>query len=199
MLLKNFQIDVVFLPPLLLIHSKSKSRIMDDRINDEFIQLVNQNLGIAHKICRVYAMDAEGREDVLQEMMYQLWKSYKSFDGRSKFSTWMYSVCLNTALTYHRKETKQKHQTISTAHYQIANADTENNEAMINLLLDTIATLPPLNKAIMLLYLDDISYEEIATITGLTKSNVGVRIVRIKKDLETEMKKKIKTVEDANI
>lgn len=172
---------------------------MDDRINDEFIQLVNQNLGIAHKISRVYAMDAEEREDVLQEMMYQLWKSYKSFDGRSKFSTWMYSVCLNTALTYHRKEKKQKHQTISTVHYQIANADTDNKEAMIDLLLNTIATLPPLNKAIMLLYLDDVSYEEIANITGLTKSNVGVRIVRIKKDLETEMKKKIKTVEDANI
>ena len=172
---------------------------MDVRLNDEFIQLINQNLGIAHKISRVYFTGADEREDVLQEMMYQLWRSYKSFDGRSKFSTWMYSVCLNTAMTYRRKATKQKLESISTIHHQIANSDSENKKVMINLLLDTIATLPPLNKAIMLLYLDDMSYDEISTITGLTKSNVGVRIVRIKKDLETALKKKIKSIEDANI
>jgi len=172
---------------------------MADRIDSSLIQLINQNLAIAHKISRVYFTDPEDREDVVQEMMFQLWKSYKNFDGRSKFSTWMYSVCLNTALTFHRKAKKQRHEAISVAHHQIAEPKPESKEAAINLLFETIGTLQPLNKAIMLLYLEDLSYDEISAITGLTKSNVGVRIVRIKKDLEIEMKKKIKTVEDENL
>jgi len=172
---------------------------MEDPVDDSFIQQVNRNLAIAHKISRVYFIDPDDREDVVQEMMYQLWRSYKSFDGRSKFSTWMYSVCLNTALTYKRKEKKQRLDPIGDMHHEIAATVDGNKEGAITMLLETIRDLPPLNKAIMLLYLDELSYDEIATITGLTKSNVGVRIVRIKKDLEVEMKKKIKSIEDVNI
>ena len=171
---------------------------MADLAGEEFIQQINQNLGIAHKICRVYFPDPDDREDVLQEMMYQLYKSYKSFDGRSKFSTWMYSVCLNTALTYRRKDIKRKHESLSMSHHQIADPPSSNKEEAINLLWETIAMLTPLNKAIVLLYLENMSYEEIANITGLSKSNVGVKLVRIKKELETEMKKKIKSIEDVN-
>jgi RNA polymerase sigma factor (sigma-70 family) len=164
---------------------------MPDHLDDSFIQHLNQNLGIAHKVCRIYFTDADEREDVLQEMMYQLWQSYPRFDGRSKFSTWMYRVCLNTALTYRRKVKREKTESLSLVHHQIADQPSGNEEEAIRLLFDAIATLSPVNKAIVLLYLENMSYEEIAVITGLTKSNVSVRLVRIKKDLEIKLKSKI--------
>lgn len=171
---------------------------MSDSIDSVFIQQINQNIGIAYKICRLYFRDVDDQEDALQEMMYQLWRSYNSFDNRSKFSTWMYSVCLNTALTYKRKSTKQMTETISREHYQIQNPPNESKDEVINTMLEIVATLSPLNKAIVLLYLEDMSYAEIANITGLTKSNVSVKLVRIKKELEIELKKKVNSIEDVN-
>jgi RNA polymerase sigma-70 factor (ECF subfamily) len=167
---------------------------MTDSLDDTFIQQVNQNLGIAHKICRIYFTDSDDRDDVLQEMMYQLHRSYASFDGRSKFSTWMYSVCLNTALTYRRKDRRRKHEVLTPAHHQIPDTPANNKDEAIHVLHQVIATLPPLNKAIVLLYLEDMTYDEIAEITGLSKANVSVKLVRIKRILETEMKKRIKDV-----
>lgn len=164
---------------------------MADQLDGSFIEHINQNLGIAHKVCRIYFQDVDEREDVLQEMMYQLWRSYPRFDGRSKFSTWMYRVCLNTALTYRRKIKKEKTESLSLLHHQIADQPSGNQEEAITLLFDAIATLSPVNKAIVLLYLENMSYEEIAAITGLTKSNVSVRLVRIKKELEIQLKAKI--------
>ena len=172
---------------------------MGDSLDVAFIQQINQNLGIAHKSCRVYFNDADDREDVLQEMMYQLYKSYRSFDGRSKFSTWMYSVCLNTAITYRRKEIKRKYEPLTMSHDQLVDPEVSNKDEEINMLFEAIATLTSLNKAIILLYLEDLSYEEIADITGLSKSNVGVRLVRIKKELERTMRKRINYNEDVNL
>jgi RNA polymerase sigma-70 factor (ECF subfamily) len=171
---------------------------MSDRLKDSFIAEINQHIGIAHKICRLYFTDADDREDAMQEMMYQLWRSYGTFDRRSKFSTWMYRVCLNTALTYKRKDKKEKHEILSEKHDQIADFTSNHKEETVRLLLTIIAKLSPLNKAIILLYLEDMSYEEISSVTGLSKSNVSVRLVRIKKELELEMKKKIKSIEDVN-
>jgi RNA polymerase sigma factor (sigma-70 family) len=155
-----------------------------------FIEEINQNLGIARKVCNVYFQDPADREDVMQEMMYQLWRSKDKFDGLSKFSTWMYRVCLNTALTYVRKR-KAGSERLSTAHDQIAEQPSQNNEDAIAMLEKAISILSPVNKAIILLYLDDLSYDDIATIMGITKSNVSVRIVRIKKELESKLKDKI--------
>jgi RNA polymerase sigma factor (sigma-70 family) len=171
---------------------------MSDRLDGTFIQHLNQNIGIAHQVCRLYFIDVDDRNDALQEMMYQLCRSYPGFDGRSKFSTWMYSVCLNTALTYKRKARKYQTQELMASHRQIPDYPTDNNEAAIDMLMEIVANLRPVNKAIVLLYLEDLSYDEIAAITGLTKSNVSVRLVRIKRELEVEMKKKIKSIEDAN-
>ncbi len=165
---------------------------------EAFIRQINQNQGIAHKVCRLYFDDPADREDALQEMMYQLWRSYPNFKEQSKFSTWMYSVCLNTALTYKRKSRKQKNESLSHLHYQIADGSQGSGDEPLGLLFEAIARLPPLNKAIVLLYLENNSYEEIAGITGLSRSNVSVRLVRLKKELETELKKKIKSIEDVN-
>lgn len=169
---------------------------MAEFLDHTFIDLLNQNLGIAHKVCRVYFQDADDRNDVVQEMMYQLWRSYPGFDGRSKFSTWMYRVCLNTALTYRRKSKTTKMESLSLTHQQIPDqaSESKEEEEEVALLLDAIATLSGLNKAIILLYLEDMSYEEIAAVTGLTKSNVSVRLVRIKKELEVQLSQKIKSL-----
>jgi RNA polymerase sigma factor (sigma-70 family) len=162
---------------------------MAESSNDTFLQQINRNIGIAHKVSRIYFQDSDEREDAFQEMMYQLWKSYPRFDGRSKFSTWMYSVCLNTALTHQRKNKNVQNESLSRRHLEIPEQNNQHQEENLKMLFSAIATLSPLNKAIVLLYLDDLSYDEIATITGLTKSNVSVRLVRIKKELETQLKK----------
>lgn len=163
---------------------------MNSPLDQTFLQQVNQHLGIAHKVARAYFSDAHEREDALQEMMFQLWRSYSSFNGHSKFSTWMYSVCLNTALTYQRKLKKSSSDYLRDEHMQIADADRHEDE-MLNQLFQTIATLSPINKALVLLYLEDLSYDEIARITGVSKANVSVRLVRIKRELEEKMKKLI--------
>lgn len=151
------------------------------------LEQINQNLGIAHKVCNIYFRGADDREDAFQEMMYQLWRSYERFDGRSKFSTWMYSVCLNTALTYRRKN--KVNESFSEKHDREDEVSTREEETAI--LAEAISTLSPINKAIMLLYLEELSYEEIAEITGLTRSNVSVRIVRSKQELEGKLKDKL--------
>ena len=152
---------------------------MDAAVDQAFIEQLNQHLGIAHKVCGIYFTDAEEKQDVVQEMLYQLWRSYPGFDGRSKFSTWMYSVCLNTALTYRRKERRHKNQPLSLHHHQIPDEHVSHQEENLQLLHEAIAILSPLNKAIVLLYLEDLRYEEISEITGLTKRYVSLRLVGI--------------------
>jgi RNA polymerase sigma factor (sigma-70 family) len=154
-----------------------------------FLDSINENMGIAHKVCNIYFRDSADREDVMQEMMYQLWRSHKSFDGRSKFSTWMYSVCLNTALTYRKKI--RTNESLTNRHEQIPASPSSDKQEVTEMLSQAISTLSEVNKAIMLLYLEDLTYDEIAGIMGLTRSNVSVRIVRAKKELEEKLKDKI--------
>ena len=167
--------------------------------DETFLDRVNGHLPIAHKVCRLYFDDKDDRDDAMQEMMYQLWRSYPNFRGDSKFSTWMYSVCLKTALTYKRnsKKAKKKNESLSPDHHEIPDIGGSDKEGAIALLFQAISKLQAVNRAIILLYLEDLSYEEIAAITGLTKTNVSVRLVRIKKVLETELRK-LNSIEDVN-
>lgn len=165
---------------------------MTENPEEAFIQMTNQNLGIVHRICGVYFSDDDEKKDVIQEMMYQLWKSYPGFNGRSKFSTWMYRVCLNTAMTYSIKQRRAKKDPLAPSHHQIPDEAPGSNEESIQELYLAISSLSPLNKAIVLLYLEDLGYEEIAHITGLSKSNVSVRLVRIKRELEAKLKNAFK-------
>lgn len=160
-----------------------------EALDQAFLSEVNQNIGIVHKVARLYFTDPDERDDVIQEMMYQLWRSYPRFNRRSKFSTWMYSVCLNTALTHVRKRSRRRKETLSETHLEIAEPLTEDKEEKIAALYKAIGKLSELNRAIIMLYLEDLSYEEIATVTGLSRSNVGVRLVRIKNELERQMTK----------
>jgi RNA polymerase sigma factor (sigma-70 family) len=165
----------------------------------EFVSRINENIGIAHKVANVYVGDVNDREDIFQEMMFQLWKGYGSFDGRAKFSTWMYRVCLNTALTFKRKSKNRKTVPLSPIHADSTTQPDRDKEEKISYLYKAIGTLSAVNKAIILLYLEDMSYDEIASIAGLSKANVGVRLVRIKKDLEEKITNTIKSMDNVNI
>ncbi|MDO6430445.1 sigma-70 family RNA polymerase sigma factor [Flavitalea sp. BT771] len=157
---------------------------------DTFIDDINRNIGIIHKICNVYFNVPDDRQDAFQEVLYQLWKSYPGFKGDAKFSTWMYKVALNTAITYAKKSRKEPRKEIIPEHYeQIAEMNDQHSEAeKMAFLYGAINKLSAMDKAITLLYLEENSYEEISAITGLTKSNVSVRLVRIKKNLKELLK-----------
>jgi RNA polymerase sigma factor (sigma-70 family) len=164
---------------------------MQNDVVKSFLEVVNQNIGIAHNVARIYFSGTDDRNDAIQEMMYQLWKSFSSFNKHSKFSTWMYSVCLNTAITYRKKYLNENILPLNIEQNQVAMPVNTDKEEAITQLFYAIGNLSVVNKAIILLYLENMSYEEIAEITGLTKSNVSVRLVRIKKELEIVLKDKI--------
>jgi RNA polymerase sigma factor (sigma-70 family) len=162
---------------------------MNSAQETQFVMELNQHTGIIHRVCRIYFTDPIDRQDVFQEIVYQLWKSYPSFKGESKFSTWMYTVALNTAFSQIRKEKRSIQQEPLHDHLsEITPYQQSDTEEQMNLLYSAINTLSLMDKAIVLLYLEDNSYEEIAAVTGLTKTNVSVRLVRIKRKLEEKLK-----------
>jgi RNA polymerase sigma-70 factor (ECF subfamily) len=157
---------------------------MEATLENKFLEHINENIGIAYKVCNIYFQDPEERADVLQEMFYQLWKSYPSFREQSKFSTWMYTVCLNTAITYFKKNQKISHVKASQSSYDFDDDHSDDYEEQLNLLHKRIEHLSPVNKSIILLYMEGFKYDEISAITGLTKNNISVRLVRIKYELK---------------
>jgi RNA polymerase sigma-70 factor (ECF subfamily) len=159
---------------------------MAEDLEEKFLEALNKNIGIPRRICRLYFNNPEEREDMFQEIVYQLWKSYPGFRGNSKFSTWMYRVSLNTAIGGVRKRYKAyRQEPLSDKLLQIAAVDesAEYNEKM-RLLYGAIQELSEVDKAILLLYLEGNDNDEISTIAGITKNNVSVKLVRIKKKLE---------------
>src|SRR5688500_17931566 len=157
---------------------------------DKFTRDINANIGLIHKICNIYFLNEHDRQDASQEILYQLWKSYPSFKGDAKFSTWMYKVALNTAIGYLKKRTKEPHKTMLPEHLvQLAESSEQvSNEDKVRMLYTAINTLSEIDKAITLLFLEENSYDEISSITGITKTNVSVRLVRIRKTLKEKLK-----------
>ena len=152
-----------------------------------FLADVNQNIRIVHRVCHTYfPRDAMEREEVFQDIMYQLWKSYPQFKGESKFSTWMHKVALNTAITHIRRSSREPRSAELPEPIDHAPDMNEHmhREEEVRQLYAAIDTLMGIDKAIILLHLEDQDYDEIAAITGLTKTNVSVRLVRIKRALK---------------
>ncbi len=155
----------------------------------EFLQVIQKNQGIIHKVCNIYCDFEEDRNDLFQEIVAQLWKSYPSFREESKFSTWMYRVALNTAITSFKKNKRRPDQSsLSYDNFQIADEkyDTETEEN-IKQLHRAVSQLTGVEKSIVLLYLENKKYEEIAEITGITQNYVRVKMNRIKKKLKKLM------------
>jgi len=163
----------------------------------DFIQTIKENEGIIYKITRVYAKDREDQRDLYQEIVYQLWKSFDTFKGQSKISTWMYRVALNTSIAHLNRE-KRKGQMVSADfefldHLNAATGKIQEPEleavgadwqAQIDLLYAHIQQLNLIEKGLILLFLEGKPYDEIAAITGFSVSNVGTRLSRIKLKLK---------------
>jgi RNA polymerase sigma-70 factor (ECF subfamily) len=148
-----------------------------------FSELIQKNQAIIHKITRVYENSWADREDLFQEICLQLWLSYPNFREEAKFSTWMYRVALNTAISNIRKSKKNLSFEPLRETDRIPN-DSNIEKENVQLLYRAISKLNRIDKAIILLWLEEKNYEEIATIMGTTKSNVSVKLVRIKRKLE---------------
>ena len=155
----------------------------------EFLQIITENQGIIHKVCSIYCDSEEDRRDLFQEILVQLWKSFSSFRNESKFSTWMYRVALNTAITSFKKDKRQPDKTgIPYENLQLAvEAYDTTTEDQIKMLNKAVSQLTGIEKSIILLFLEDKKYEEIAEITGITQNYVRVKMNRIKKKLKLLM------------
>ncbi len=158
-------------------------------IDHDFIELVNRHQNIIHKICHLYAALAEDKRDLFQEILFQLWKSYASFKQEAKFSTWMYRIALNTAVTSFRKIQRQPiHVEIDeTLANELKTSDDSDRDERIEMLYAAIDKLNQIDKAVVLLYLDDLSYKEMAEVLGLSEGNIRVKINRIKSKLQELM------------
>jgi len=156
-----------------------------------FVDLIEKHQGILHRICSVYANHSHDRQDLFQDMVLQLWRSYASFRAQSSFTTWMYRVALNTALLQRRRATRRPDLTRG-GEAEIASvpvpAPAPNDG--VGLLRACIRELPTLDRAIVLLHLEERSYDETAEITGLSRSNVSVRLVRLKERLRRMLEEK---------
>jgi RNA polymerase sigma-70 factor (ECF subfamily) len=153
-------------------------------VEKEFIELVKNHQAILHKICNVYFIRNPYKEDYYQEILIRVWKSYPSFRNQSAFSTWLYRVALNTAIDIIRKEKIQPvHTELSKIEYNIPDQEHNIEWDKKEILYQAISHLSDVEKAIIILYLEDYSYKEIAEVIGISESNTGVKINRIKNQL----------------
>jgi RNA polymerase sigma-70 factor (ECF subfamily) len=158
-----------------------------------FVQVIKQHEGLLYKVAMLYSNSRQDREDLYQEIVFQLWKSFDSFKDQSKLSTWMYRVAMNTAL-YNLKQAKKRVGTsaIELESVQFADDFDREEEEKIKSLYEQVQLLNLLEKGVILLYLEGKSHEEIATIIGISISNVGTKISRIKEKLKVQITKKSK-------
>jgi RNA polymerase sigma factor (sigma-70 family) len=151
----------------------------------ELLQLIDRHQGIIHKICRLYRDRKEDREDLFQEIVFQLWKSAPKFENRAKFSTWMYKVALSTAMAAYRKKSPViKYLPVLPEHPL---EPQETNEQAVQF-FEALKQLNDSDKALIVLYLEDMSYREIAKIVGISENNVGVKLNRIKDKIKQLIK-----------
>lgn len=150
-------------------------------MKEKFQVEILQHQALIHKICRMYQDTKEEREDLFQDIIYQLWKAYPNFQSRSKTTTWMYRIGLNTAIATFRKQ-KVSHSALP---HQLEIPDPEDAENVRkDQLLWAVKQMNDADRAIITLYLDDLSYREISEVIGISENYVGVRLNRIKEKIK---------------
>jgi RNA polymerase sigma-70 factor (ECF subfamily) len=149
--------------------------------------VIEQHKGILHKVARTYCQNDDDRNDLIQEMMVHVWQSLPRYNKQSNISTWLYRISLNVAISFYRKNIARatKCTLLNEQKVQIPTEELTDHEAQLNLLEQYISELKEIDKALMILYLDDQSHAKIAEILGMSISNVGTRIGRIKDNLKT--------------
>ena len=158
-------------------------------IKETFITAIKENEGFIFKIASVYTNNRDDKNDLVQEIIYQLWKSYKSFNHQSSLSTWIYRVALNVAI-YQLKVSKKRVLTVPMDgqvldYYEIDESQIDEKWKVFRQHIDNLNLL---DKGIVMLYLDHKSYDQIAEIIGISASNVGTKLSRIKEKLRTQIK-----------
>nr|WP_243870515.1 sigma-70 family RNA polymerase sigma factor [Salegentibacter sp. BDJ18] len=147
---------------------------------------MEKHQNIAHKICRIYTNDQDSHNDLFQEITIQLWKAYPKFRGEAKFSTWMYRVALNTAITLYRKKKRSiKTQDFDTVDFKIkAEEYDDETEQQLKVMYSAIQELNDIEKALVFLYLEDKNYRDISETLGITEVNARVKMNRVKTKLK---------------
>jgi RNA polymerase sigma-70 factor (ECF subfamily) len=158
-----------------------------------FRQWLGEHTGLLLKVVRSFAEVPADQDDLFQEILLQVWLSLPNFRDDSKPTTWLYRVALNTALAWKRGEKKRRRRHGSVSIFDIAapsvtSAEAERNDRVVDQLYAAIRALPPAKRALVVLYLDGFSYREIAEVVGISESNVGVSLNRIKKELAESVK-----------
>lgn len=153
----------------------------------KFINLINQHQGLIHKVCIMYENDPEIRNDLFQEIVLQLWKSFGSFRGEAKITTWMYRIALNTAISGFRKETRKvKTEDLKEVHFNISEGGDDTEEGLQKL-QSAIRQLSEIDRAMIMMALEEVPYEDIAETIGISQNNVRVRMNRIREKLRKMM------------
>ncbi|NER13493.1 sigma-70 family RNA polymerase sigma factor [Leptobacterium flavescens] len=168
---------------------------MQNQVTQTFEQIIEANKGSIYRICRIYAVNPIEPEDLFQEVVYQIWKSYTSFKGNSSISTWIYKIALNVCIRSKGRLSKKNDKTLRLDSIQFASEEkavSTVEDIKYTALQSCISILKPLDKSIVILSLEDQPYKKIAAITGLSENNVAVRMKRIRKKLLDCITAKIK-------
>ena len=153
----------------------------------KFVNLINEHQGLIHKVCIMYENDREVRNDLFQEIVLQLWKSFPSFRGEAKISTWMYRIALNTAISGFRKETRKiVTEDLREVHFNISESRDDSDENLQKLQW-AIRQLNEIDRAMIMMALEEVPYEDIAETIGISQNNVRVRMNRIREKLRKLM------------
>ena len=158
-------------------------------LKEEFLEILSNYQGILHKVNLIYFRNKADREDNFQEIMYQLWKSFPGLQNRNSIGSWIYAVSINTSISRLKKEARIEYrEKLPESIDQFDLIDELSFNENFRMLLHAIYHLNEIDKSIMLLYLEEKSYDEISEILGISKSNVGVRINRAKELLKQNLK-----------
>lgn len=160
---------------------------MSQSLEHSFVEQLEANQNIVHKVCRLYTNNQDAHNDLFQEITIQLWKAFPKFRGDSKFSTWMYRVALNTAITLYRKKKRRiKTQEFESIEFKIkAEEYDDTGEQQLKLLYNAVKELNDIEKALVFLYLEEKNYKEISETMGISEVNARVKMNRIKTKLKT--------------
>ena len=159
---------------------------MEKELEHQFVSNLERDQNIVHKICRIYTNDQSSHNDLFQEITIQLWKAYPKFRGEAKFSTWMYRVALNTAITLYRKKKRGiQTQDYDSVHFRIkVDEYDDETEQHLSLMYNAVKELNDIDKALVFLYLENKNYKEISETMGISEVNARVKMNRIKKKLK---------------
>ena len=153
-----------------------------DKKERTFAQMIGEQKSTVFTVCYMFSKDQDEVDDLFQEVLVNLWRGFDSFEGRSDVRTWVYRVALNTCISLDRKRRRRPETELSIDINLFRDTDTDTRQ--VNLLHERIQRLQPFDRAIVLLWLEDLPYEEIGQIVGITAKNVSVRLVRIKEQLK---------------